>query len=243
MPAVYVPRSQALPAADSDGKLTNARGLKYGELSSQAFMPQMHSLAGEGTLWAAREPTVPNNLPGTIVLQTGHTSFNDTRALAILANLASPESGIYLHLSALVIKLATISVALTQTDVVVAIDDAYRIFFADPHASMNVAMDYRSMTGGTFSHGAPALIQTSASASASRRFLYRSTVHNTAPVNGDTWVLDFDGKNARQSAALYVPLGPVVIGPGDSAVVNYWHNGTGSSTGEAYLSWWERAAP
>jgi hypothetical protein len=253
--------SRQLPSAYVDGNVSVARGSRYGETATLPLVRKSHTLADEGTYF------VVNNAQ-TGILENVATGYVATTPTLVIANTGSTVSAsapnIYLDYVDLVASAAGVTAtAVSGKWQAVVVDTGNRYSSGGTNLSSKIVrpnLNYAS--GGSVANiYFGAVTATAATASArtivGQRLFRLPVTATTAPdVIGDRFRLEFGSveseppvqigttgalmANAYQSTA---KIPPIVIGPGQCALIYTWTACTTYSTATTWLpeiGWWER---
>jgi hypothetical protein len=236
----------------ADGTQQQARIGARGELYVYPLTAGTYPLADEGSYFKATNPTV-----GTGIIHALTTSFSATAALFCLRNTDSEGAKrLYLDYVRLVTGATAIAMtAATSVEVAVTVDNTNRHSSGGTSITpVNPNMDSSNATIAALNFGAEVL----AAASGSVRLVGRNAfARRAAPVmvTGDQFFWDFGAAGAAPTisvvgaaapatapAQFYAPMGPVVIGGGDSINFHLWYpaGATTAPTYEFEIAWWER---
>lgn len=248
----WVRASRALPQATPDGVQTLSRGGKYGEMYVQAIIPTKHSLADEGSYFSLTNPTL-----GTAVTYALTTAFSDTAGLFLIQNVAplSDTTRIYLDFARLIL-MGTAPTATVSMHFAVKLSDpgTTRIPTANSRNDLgvNCNMDNaRASVARVYQFAAGSMTLPAAPGGA--RTVARASLPTSLGIAGDDYVLQFGGidhapyagltaARATAPAKLCANVAPVVIGPGQYAVIYMWWL-TAATTAPSFeyeLGWYER---
>jgi hypothetical protein len=225
---------QAVPNPGS-GEGEKIRSGLYGELYALGIWPTKHLLADEGAYFIATNPTI-----GTGVAHALVTAFTNTAALFYIKNLFSPgptAKRIYLDYLRLILTAApTAGVSL---DFLVQLDTTARVPTAnnvqvvpvnvnsdDVNALGKNLIDLEAFNAGSLTVPAPGN---------SAINVCRARIPTGINVVGDEYVVQFGGPSqmdsgsppltairAAQPARMVTHAPPVIIGPGQAAIIYRW---------------------
>jgi len=251
MPQIYAKTNRILPTKTADASQLQVRVNGYGDVLTQSIGDGMHALAEEGSYFKATNATI-----GTGIIHALTTSFSATAAIWSIQN-TDAEGGkrIILDYFRLITGATAISMtAATSIECAVTTDTTNRFSSGGTTITpVNVNSDSSRATLATVNFGAVVL----SAASGSVRTVARAALpRRAAPalVTGDQIHYDFDSVGspslsvagaaapATAAAQFYCPLGPVVIGGGDSVNFHLWYP-SGATTAPTYefeIAWWER---
>lgn len=251
MPQIYGVTRRALPTKSSDAVQQQTRLSGYGEQVVIPLTSGTYPLADEGSYFRAVNATI-----GTGIIHALTTSWSATAALFCLRNTdAEGAKRVYIDYVRLVTGATAIGMtAATSIEAAITIDNTNRYSSGGTSITpTNVNMDSSTATIAAINFGAVVL----SAASGSVRQVGRSALaRRAAPamVTGDQFLFDF-GKVAAPSLSVagaaapataatqfYIPMGPVVIGGGDSLNFHLWYpaGATTAPTYELDIGWWER---
>lgn len=252
MPQIYGKTNRPLPTKTADAAQLQPRLSAYGEVMVVPISHGTFGLADEGSYFHACNAT-----PGTGIIHALTTAFSSTAALFCLRNTdAEGAKRLYLDY----VRLSTghttaiAMTAATSIEVAVTIDNTNRYSSGGTALTpVNANMDSSGATIASLTFGAVVLTAASGSVRTTTR---ASLPRRAAPamVTGDQFLFNFGnvgapaltvaGAAAPATAAgqFYVPLGPVVIGGGDSVNFHLWYpaGATTAPTYEVEFGWYER---
>ena len=251
MPQIYGKTRRVLPAKVADDTQAQPRLSGYGDTMVVPISHGTYGLADEGSYFNAVNAT-----PGTGIIHALTTAFSSTAALFCLRNTdAEGAKRLYLDYVRLTTGATAIAMtAATSIECAITIDNTNRYSSGGTALTpVNANMDSASATIAAVTFGAVVLT----AASGSVRAITRAALpRRAAPamVTGDQFLFNFGtvdapsiavaGAAAPATAAssFYCPLGPVVIGGGDSINFHLWYpaGATTAPTFEVELGWWER---
>lgn len=251
MPNIFGITRRALPSPIADGTGQQVRVGKYGEQLVIPLTQGTYGLADEGQYFKATNATI-----GTGIIHALTTSWSATAALFCLRNTDS-EGAKRLFLDYVRIITGPTAIAMTAAT---SIEAAVTIDNTNRHSSggtaitpVNTNMDSSNATIAALNFGAEVL----SAASGSVRLVARAALaRRVAPamVTGDQFFFNFGaaenpvistvGAAAPATAPMQyaVPMGPAVIGGGDSLNFHLWYpaGATTAPTYEFEIAWWER---
>lgn len=251
MPQIYGKTNRPLPTKTADAAQLQPRLSAYGDMLTIPISHGTYGLADEGCYFNAVNAT-----PGTGIIHALTTAFSSTAALFCLRNTdAEGAKRLYLDYVRLTTGATAIAMtAATSIELAVTIDNTNRYSSGGTALTpVNANMDSSGATIASLTFGAVVL----AAASGSVRTITRAALpRRAAPamVTGDQFLFNFGcvdapaisvaGAAAPATAAtqFYCPLGPVVIGGGDSINFHLWYpsGATTAPTYEVELGWYER---
>lgn len=223
------------PSRTADGSNVTARATRYGEQQVQLVGGGISALADEGSYFTACTPTM-----GTAITLTGATqaSFVATTPNVLIRNNDS-AGGARIFLDFARFDFATGGTAGTRVEYAVLVDGTNRYSSGGTVLTVaNANMDSAN-TGIALAY-AGAITATAASGSV--RNLYRGSLSAAIPAAGESYFLAFgDTGSGNTHVGKGATNGPVVIGPGHSALIYLWlPSQTAAPTAEVSLGWWER---
>jgi hypothetical protein len=251
MPQIYAKTNRTLPTKTADGTQLQVRVSGYGDTMSQVLGDGMHALCEEGSYFKAINAT-----PGTGIIHALTTAFSATAGIFCINN-SDAEGGKRIILDYFRLTTGATAIAMTAAtsiECAVTTDTTNRFSSGGTTiTAVNTNSDSSRASVATVNFGAVTLT----AASGSARTVARAALpRRAAPalVTGDQIHFDFDsagapsisvaGAAAPATAAsqFYCPLGPVVIGGGDSVNFHLWYP-SGATTAPTYefeIAWWER---
>jgi hypothetical protein len=195
----------------------------------------LNSLADEGSYFAAMTAT-----PSTAYNLTGatQTAFVATTPTILIFNNELANSYKRYYLDTARICWVAAPTAPTAVHGCVIVDTGNRYSSGGTALVVaNVNDDDSKSSLATVYGGAI----TAVAASANVRYLHRFTLSSAIPAAGETYELAFGEQSLMTSAQKGAAVGPVVIGPQQSALIYLWlPSQTATGTGELSLDWWER---
>lgn len=208
------------------------------------FTTPVYGVVDQGNYFNALSPT-----PGTGIAQTVVTAFSATDGVMCLFNAASTASSSGSRVFMDYIRLVTtvIPASATSSQVVVAIDNANRYTSGGSALTpVNANGTVGNATNATVNFGALVLT----AETAAKRRLARAVLRSAIPVVQDETLLVFTSVDAPGAAGSMggavalrsvVPVGPAVIGPGQSLTVHIYSpaNATTPPSYEVEMGWWE----
>lgn len=242
------------PGAVGDGTDILARASRYGEPYVLPLLTTKHALADEGSYFTAMNAT-----PGTgIAQQAAITAFSDTTGFFVIKNNNSVSSGIRLYLDSLKLIVTSATTAVQSVDFLVKLDTIDRspttASTGTTLTNVNVNMDDASASNAVVIayNGSGAMTIPASSASARKA----ARAHATTGLHfaGDVIVVQFGATERSSTMGLTAvrasgpsqtvcDAAPVVIGPGQTAVIYRWSLSEAAAVSYEYeLSWFERAA-
>lgn len=251
MPQVYGITRRALPSKSTDATQQQIRLSGYGEQYQIPMSSGTYGLSDEGTYFKATNAT-----PGTGIIHALTTTFSSTAALFCLRN-TDAEGGKRLYLDFVRLTTGATAIAMTAAtsiETAVTVDNTNR-FSSGGTAITPVNSNMDSAQGSIANLNFGAVVLTAASGSV--RLLARSAFpRRAAPalVTGDQLMWDFgvvgapsvsvagSATPATAPSQFYMPMGPAVIGGGDSLNFHLWYpaGATTAPTYEFEVGWWER---
>lgn len=239
--------SRFLPQPQADNAQDVVRISRYREVDVVPRVTKQHPLADEGSYYVA-------NNSQTGILIPAATAFLATTPALVVANTDSPGNA-----SAKRIYLDYVSLDLSAVGSVTspALAAAVVLDVGNRYASGGTAltpvmpnMDLGPKSVAQVFFGA--VTATAATASARTAVGQRYLLAGVAYAVGDSWVLNFGGVAENRAAFIgtppvpsgfVIPLPPVIVGPGQSALVYLWEPGSTVTTAPSMLpdvGWWER---
>lgn len=251
MPQTYGKVNRVQPSKATDATQIQTRTTGYGDQYVIPLTQGTYPLADEGAYFKATNPTV-----GTGIIHALTTAFSATAALFCLRNTEA-EGGKRLYID--YVKLITGATAIAMTaatsiECAITIDNTNRYSSGGTSITpINPNMDSAVGPSAQLNFGAVVL----SAASGSVRIAGRQAFpRRAAPamVTGDQFMWDFGSTNdpavtpigsatpATAPAFFYAPMGPVIIGGGDSLNFHLWYpaGATTAPTYEFEIAWWER---
>lgn len=245
--------ARALPApTTADGALIgNPRASRYLEQIVQPIVMTKHTLADEGSYFVATNPT-----PGTAIAYGAagtQASFSDTVPFFVIKNNASP-GGKRTYLDYLkLLENGTAPATTTAVQLAIKVDSANRFptsavstFQAISPVNVNADDSTQPQTQLWVPNGAVATIPAS---SGSARLVARSQLKGGPTLNLDEYKISFgvvdvasDGGYLTTVASYSTRNSPIVLGPGEYAIIYLWFPGgaTNPFSFEFELGFWER---
>lgn len=245
-PFLQVARAKTAYSASADGASVLPRVSGYGEQFVQPLHGKLQALADEGSYFLDRNPT-----PGTgLATIAAPTALDDTKPFILLMNQAaatlSPSRRIYLDYLKLIVTAA--GTAGASINVSVKIDAAGVDRYTSGGSAItpvNPNMDSSATTNARVHAGA--LVTTAANGA---RLVGHQLIRKVIPVVGDTYYLNFgaptgpvggSASDGTAAAQLTFPMPPVIIGPGQQALIHLWlPSQSAASSYEVELGFWER---
>lgn len=250
MPQIYGITRRNQPSMSAEAVQQQLRAGARGEQVVIPLTSGTYPLADEGAYFKATNPTV-----GTGIIHALTTAWSATAALFCLRNTdAEGAKRIYLDYVKLITGPTAIGMlAATSVESAVTVDSINR------HSSggtaitpVNPNMDSSQATVAALNFGAEVL----AAASAARLVARHAFPRRVAPVmvTGDQFFWNFGSADspsvsvvgaaapATAPAQFAAPMGPVIIGGGDSLNFHLWYP-AGTTTAPTYefeIAWWER---
>jgi hypothetical protein len=242
MPALYNKVGKALPSSNADGASVQQRGWRYGEGVIVPAGDGIYPFAEEGSYFKAINPT-----PGTGIAQTIKTSFDSQNAVFCIRN-GDGAGGKRLHMDYLRLICTVVGTSTTRSEGLIAIDNITR--YSSGGSAITIAgganMDVGTASIAVVHFGALSLAAESGSVRRISRFQLRTAIM----VQYEEWIIKFgrpEGggqETLSGSSALrtWVPVGPGVLGDGDSLTVHIWNTGNASTapSWEFEAGWIER---
>lgn len=245
--------SRALPqAVGADTNPVNQRADRFGDTYVNSRVPTRHIIADEGAYFSATNPTIGTG----IQLAANVTSFSDTNGIFVLQNTDGVGGKrCYLDYVRLWVS-GTAPTATTNMFFMVRTDTINRVPTTAANRTLLTANN-GNMDSGTaavtnaFSFANAGAMTVPASSSSSR-VAARSMIATSLGITGDQYTVQFGtvdqqggtsltAVRATACANLNVHAQPVIIGPGQSAVVHMWWltAATTAATFEFDIGWWE----
>jgi hypothetical protein len=251
MPQIYGITRRAQPTKSADAVQQQLRVGGYGDQYQIPMSAGTYGLCDEGAYFKAQNATI-----GTGIIHALTTAWSGTAAVLCLRNTdAEGAKRLYLDYIRLITGPTAIGMtAATSIESAVTIDNTNRYSSGGTSITpANANMDSSQATIAALNFGAVVL----AAASGSVRQVGRAAfARRAAPamVTGDQFMWDFGqdgvpslsvaGAAAPATAAtqFYTPMGPVIIGGGDSLNFHLWYpaGATTAPTFEFEMGWWER---
>jgi hypothetical protein len=233
--------SRALPSPVQEGinQLVNARAGRYGETYASLIVPTKHVLADQGSYF-----TTNNNQTG-IATSATPTSFSSTNPFLTIYNTAQANNPlsprIYLDYATLLATAAGTAGASVQ--VAIALDAGNR------YTSGGTALTpikTNSAGPGSVAQIYAGNITAGAASGYVRYPVGNRYMKGAIPVAGDQYTLAFGSVDAPATFAISTilfstqPVPPVVINPGETALIHIWlPSQSGASSYAPELGWWE----
>lgn len=251
MPNIFGKTSRVLPSAIADGTSQQFRASKYGEQYMIPLTAGTYAMSDDGSYFKATNATI-----GTGIIHALTTSFSATAALFCLRNTdAEGAKRLYLDYVRLVTGATAIAMtAATSIEAAVTLDNTNRYSSAGTAITpANSNMDSATATISSLTFGAVVLTAASGSVRTHSRVALPRRVA-PAMVTGDQFYFDFGQANppsistvgaaapATAPSQFNVPMGPAIIGGGDSLNFHLWYpaGATTAPTYEFEIAWWER---
>ena len=235
--------SRVLPTAnlDSPQNDVSVRLLRYGELAAGLLVSKQHNLADEGSYFVA------NNAGTGVATAAAPTAFSDTAPLLNIFNKASAQQGTRIYLDYLRVLETAAGTAGTGFQVLIKLDNKNDYSSAGTQltpVSPNMDLSPASVADVRF-------LPTNVAVSGFARTVLVATVFAgaTAPVAaGSQAALTFGSQDGVPSVQVVtttgigtVPCPPVIIGPGQSAIIEFLiPSQSAASSWTPDLGWWER---
>jgi hypothetical protein len=249
--------SRALPSANADSANVDVpvRLSRYGEQGGFMLVRKSHALADEGTYFLA------NNANQTGILSTPATGFVATTPALIIANTDSPTSSTYKRTYVDFLNLVTTVVGsaasgLVNLQAALYLDTGNRYSSGGTNITANIVspnMDVTPTSVTKVYFGA--LTATAATLSVRAvdplRVIRPAVSATVLDVVGETKWFNFGGVEGALNGSITVananfitvPMPPIIIGPGQSALLYLWQNVGGTNVAATYapqLGFWER---
>lgn len=251
MPQIAGKTGRTLPTKIADATNQLLRVSSYGDIITQSIGDGMHAVADEGSYFKAINATI-----GTGIIHALTTSFSATAAIFSISN-GDAEGAKRIYLDYFRLTTGATAIAMTgATSIECAVTTDTTVRFSSGGTTItptNVNSDSSRATIATVNFGAVVL---SAASGAARQVARAALPRRAAPalVTGDQIHFDFDSVGgpsvsvagsatpATAPSIFYCPLGPVVIGGGDSVNFHLWYpaGATTAPTYEFEIAWWER---
>lgn len=249
--------SRVLPAPNQDSPNVDVamRQGRYGEQFALSVIRKQHLLADEGCYFMA------NNNSQTGILSSAATGFVATTPALVIANVDSPTSPSYKRIYLDFLNLVTTVVGsaasgLANLQAALYLDNGNRYISGGTEITANIVSPNMDLTPKSIAKVYFGAI-TAAAATLSARAIsplrvVRPAVSGTVmDVVGETKLFNFGGVEAMLNGSITiananfipVPMAPVIIGPGQSALLYLWQNVGGTNVAATYapeLAWWER---
>lgn len=235
--------------ADSTNVDVAMRQASYGELYNQPLVRKNHNLADEGSFFVA------NNAQAGIAMTTT-VAFSAVAPFLIVYNgNAAGGKNIYLdQLNLITTAAGSAAAALTLIQAAAVIDTGNRLSSGGTALTgKSVNMVLNPSTGAVITAGAPVATAATGSARtiAGLRTLRPVVSATVADVVGEMKVLNFGAVEGGSAGTITiananiipVSLPPIVIGPGQSALVYVFYAAATTPVAASYapeLSYWER---
>ena len=237
---------RGLPTAAPDNTDVHARLGRYGEKYVLPLGGKAQHIADEGAYFVATNPTLST---GIVLTGAAQTAYVATTPAVLIRNTESPANPIAKRiimdfLRLLMTAAGTAGAALHGA---VLLDDVNRYTSGGSELTpQNVNMDSGSKSIAKVYFGAI----TAPAAGPNQRLIARFLLRGAIPVVNDQYTLNFGGVDmpAHGSAlggtaiiSQSAPLPPVVIGPGQSLLINFWlPSQTAAPSAETDMGWSER---
>jgi len=234
MPQVYVKPKRGKPSQSTDLVWTALRGTRYGELMAAQISDPLNMLADEGSYFTAMTAT-----PGTGYNLTGATQTGFVATTPTLTIYNGEAAGTYkrYYLDMMRVCWTAAPTAAASCHGCIVVDTGNRYSGSGTALTVYNCNEDDTTTSNAVVYGG-AITATSAS---SPRYLHRFTLSSAIPVIGETYSLAFGEQSIYTSANKGAVVGPVVIGPGQTALVYLWlPSQSATGQGEVNLNWWER---
>lgn len=235
--------SRPLPTRQQNVTLMPFRVSHRGEQMVQAKGLGRTSLSDEGSYFVATNPTPGTGIAG--IAATG--AFSDAESLLLLQNDNTEDSGKRVYLDYLRLIVTAAGANGTNHRWVLKTDDAERYTSGGTAITpKNVNMGSEVTSGCTCYFGA----LVTASAGSNARLIGNGLIRSVITVVGDTYTFDFGGDQPEVGGLavagtaishVTIRVAPVILGPGDSAVLSLHAASQSAATSyEFELGWWER---
>jgi hypothetical protein len=231
---------QGLPTAKADGVSVIQRGTRYGD--SWVPMTPENMLVAEGAYYRATNPT-----PGTAIAQAITNAFAATTPLLVIRN-TDAAGGKTLYIDYIRLLMTVIPATGTAWDILVIVDPNNRYTSGGSAlAPVNCNTGFANASVSSLFFGA-----VTAPAAVAPRQITRARVFNVIPVVNSQLTIAFGAQdfnqvqtiNGTNAVNLYVPCGPVALGPGGnhSMLLYSWYpgNATTPPSFEVEIAAWER---
>lgn len=249
--------SRNLPSVNADSPNVDValRAGRYGEQYALSIIRKQHLLADEGAYFMA------NNNSQTGILSSAATGFVATTPALVIANVDSPTSSSYKRIYLDFLNLVTTVVGsaasgLVNLQAALYLDTGNRYSSGGTEITANIVSPNMDLTPKSIAKVYFGAI-TAAAATLSARAIsplrvVRPAVSGTVmDVVGETKLFNFGGVEAMLNGSITiananfipVPMPPVIIGPGQSALLYLWQNVGATNVAATYapeLAWWER---
>ena len=201
----------------------------------------LYGLAERGMYYRAINPT-----PGTGIAQSIQASFLATNGALYIGNGATGGDTRRIFLDYVRLIPTVVPASATRSEMLVALDDIVRYASGGSLLTVrNVNMDDVTPSIAEVRFGALTL----AAEGANVRRVSRAQLRTAIPVAFEEFLLTFAGFDRSGAGSIAgatglrvaVPVGPVIIGPGDSLVLHLWHPGnvTTAASWEVEVALWE----
>lgn len=226
------------PTRTTDGSYTAARMSRYGEIIVQPVSQGIYPIADEGSYFKAVPPS-----PGTGFVQGIISGFGATVGFVAISN-SDAAGGKRIYLDYLTMICSSPPTTAGSMQFVVAVDSTIRYTSGGtPVTPSNANMDDATASIATLHVGNLVL----AAESVNVRRLSRGVLKAAIPAVNDSYTLQFGAVDSSMGAlsgtgvATVDQCGPVIIGPGQSALIHLWYpSSTVAATHEIDFGWWER---
>jgi hypothetical protein len=244
--------ARSLPPANTDSQSSDvaARMDRYGGLYTQPRVRKAHALAQEGSYF------VTNNAQSGVAMDTT-TGYTATKPFVLIQNGdVGGGKSVYLDfLTLLTIVAGSAASALTLIQMTIVIDNILRFSSGGTNITANIVSPNSGNTTAksivTAYIGATAVAASAAARTVVGIRTLRPTVSGTvADVVGETKIINFGGVEGGSAGSITVananiipvPVPPVIIAPGHSALVHVYYAASGTPVAAQYapdLGWWE----
>lgn len=238
---------QALPDDGGSSNDQPVRAGRYRELYALSLVRKSHLLADEGSFF------VTNNAQTGIAMAATPTAFSATNPFVLLYN-GDSAGGKRIYLDAITLVCTAADTAGTSLQAAVTIDTVNRYTSGGTNLTANIVNPNMDISPRATVANVYAGNLTASAATAGVRTVVGTRILKVkatpAMVALDQITLNFGGVEGINFASsplsgttsvITVPMPPVIIGPGDSALVHLWLPSV--STGPSFepeISWWER---
>lgn len=249
--------SRNLPQVNPDSPNVDVslRAGRYGEQYALSIVRKQHLLADEGAYFIA------NNNAQSGVLSTPATGFVATTPALIVANLDSPTNPSYKRIYLDFLNLVTTVVGsaasgLVNLQAALYLDNGNRYSSGGSDLTANIVSPNMDMTPKSIAKVYFGVLTATAATLSARALsplrVIRPVVSATVlDVVGETKFFNFGGVEGSLNGSITVananfitvPMPPVIIGPGQSALLYLWQNVGGTNVAATYapeLGFWER---
>jgi hypothetical protein len=236
--------SRDLPGISQDNTLGSPRLGRRNETYTQTLVDGRYALADEGSYYVATNPTIGTGIAGI----AASTSYDATEHLFWLRNTSSTKR---LYLDFIEITCTAAGANGTTSGFTVTTDRGNSRRGTGGSDITSIYPANRTMTGTpevACAFGALATVTSTTSVQA----VFNGLVRNVIKVVGDTYRFSFGDSgatwqcagaslNGTTTAAITIPLVPVVLGEGDQVLLSDWGaSQSGASSYEFKAGFWMR---